>query len=83
MISAPSIITAIDDTIDVSLFYSLSEEEEKEGKEDKTIELLLSELNNLNSDFNTSDDQNKLRYYFKRYTKPHLNLISPPPEFHL
>lgn len=84
MLSAPSIISAIDNTIDVSALLSFAEEEEeKEGKGNKNIEIFLCELNKLNTDFDALRAQNKLKYYLKKYSKPHLNLISPPPELHL
>ncbi len=67
----------LDDTVDISVFYSLSEEEE----EIKHAKLLFSDneedLDYLRSVLKT----NNLCYFFKNYSKPHLNLISPPPDF--
>ena len=83
MLSAPSIIIAIDNSADVSLFYSLTEEEEKEGKENKNIEVLLSEIKTYERNIQTSDYQRNLGYYCKKYSNPHLNLVSPPPDFQL
>ncbi|WP_299382710.1 hypothetical protein [uncultured Lacinutrix sp.] len=77
IITAPSIIMILDDTVDISVFYSLSEEEE----EIKHAKLLFSDneedLDYLRSVLKT----NNLCYFFKNYSKPHLNLISPPPDF--
>lgn len=77
IITAPSIIMLLDDTVDISVFYSLSEEEE----EIKHAKLLFSDneedLDYLRSVLKT----NNLCYFFKNYSKPHLNLISPPPDF--
>ncbi|WP_299249112.1 hypothetical protein [uncultured Lacinutrix sp.] len=77
IITAPSIIMILDDTVDISVFYSLSEEEE----EIKHAKLLFSDneedLDYLRSILKT----NNLCYFFKNYSKPHLNLISPPPDF--
>jgi hypothetical protein len=74
LISAPSIITAMDDSFDVSIFYSITEEEE-------TAKILLEikpvEAEHLEFDYS----DNNLGYYYKSYSKPHLNLIFPPPEF--
>ncbi len=81
---APTILTLIDDSADVSMFYTASEEEEKKGSEkDKEIEILLFDLHNNELDAVSSNEENNLRYYFKKYPKPHLNLISPPPELHI
>ncbi|MDA9069665.1 hypothetical protein N9K07_02815 [Arenitalea sp.] len=82
-LTAPTIILIIDDSADVSIFYSSSEEEEKGSEKNKEIELLFFDLNNSYLDFASSEVENNLRYYFKNYPKPHLNLISPPPEFHI
>jgi len=81
MIIAPSIIVSIDKSIDISILYSISQEEEKEGKENKNIEeFLLSELDFFETDIYSYENQVALGYYLKNYPKPHLNLISPPPE---
>ncbi len=74
-ITAPSIITILDDSIDISVFYSLAEEEEKGGEK-----ILFFAANAIESDFNLIESENNLEYFFKKYTKPHLNLISPPPD---
>lgn len=81
VVSAPTIISAIDDSVDISILYSCTEEEEKESEKNKTFELIFSECKNDNFSFGFSDGRSSLNYRFKNYPKPHLNLISPPPEF--
>ena len=77
----PTILTMVDDSIDVSFFYSSAEEEEKGHEKTKDVEVLFSELN-INETYLTSSlVQNNLEYYFKTYPIPHLNLISPPPDY--
>ncbi|WP_231850257.1 hypothetical protein [Winogradskyella sp. PG-2] len=77
IISAPSIIMSFDDTIDITCFYGENEEEEKESLK------LLFEISTENLEdffvYNSSEFNNK--YAFKSYSKPHLNLVLPPPEF--
>ena len=76
IISAPTIITSFDDSVDISCFYGMGEEEESEN-----LKLLFD--NNLeNSDvlFVIKKNVHLIGYTFKTYPKPHLNLISPPPE---
>ncbi len=75
-ITTPAVAIIIDDSFDISYFNSISEEEEK-VREIKVIP---------NSDSNDSDEfylternMNKV-YFFKKYAKPHLNIISPPPD---
>ena len=82
-LTAPTIILIIDDSADVSIFYASSEEEEKGSEKNKEIEVLFFDLNNTDLDFASSEVENNLGYYFKNYPKPHLNLIFPPPEFHI
>ncbi|MDO7173484.1 hypothetical protein [Mariniflexile sp. AS56] len=78
LIMAPSVIVVLDDSIDTSIFYSIAEEEEN-GKTKK----LVSPFSLLNSDSIIGfklKTQRFFSYQFKNYPKPHLNLISPPPE---
>ncbi|MDO5987024.1 hypothetical protein Q4Q39_06340 [Flavivirga amylovorans] len=82
-LSAPTVITIVDDSIDVSFFFASSEEEEKGGKKDKDVEILVFDLNMSELDFVSNESENDLEYYFKNYPKPHLNLISPPPQLHI
>ena len=78
---APTVIMIIDDSADVSVFYTANEEEEKKGQEkDKDKELLLYDFLNAASDFDLNETENNLEYFFKKYPKPHLNLIIPPPD---
>ena len=80
-IAAPTIITMVDDTIDVSIIFSASEEEEKGNEKHIDVELLFSNDATNDSDLVYLSIENNLGYYFKKYPKPHLNLISPPPDF--
>ncbi|TYB75245.1 MULTISPECIES: hypothetical protein [Bizionia] len=75
-ISAPSIIIAIDDNVDVSMFYSIAEEENENIK----FPLAENDLNEVSHVF-LLDSKEHVGYMFKYYPKPHLNLISPPPDF--
>ncbi len=84
--SVPSIIIAIDDSVDISNFYGFSENEEenKENESEKFLEIVfISENSNKSDDFLASNNIDHEKYRFKNYSKPYLNLISPPPEQHL
>lgn len=76
LITAPSIIIAIDADVDVSILYSVSEEEE----ENKSINLVVTEQKETTESIYKEIAFLRLDYLFKSYTKPALNLISPPPE---
>lgn len=82
-LTAPTIILMIDDSVDVSVFYASSEEEEKGSEKNKEKELLIFDFNLNEADFASKETENNMRYFYKKYPKPHLNLISPPPEFHI
>lgn len=77
LIVAPSVIAAIDDSIDTSIFYSITEEEEH-SKTKIVINFSLHH-NDILSDFNLNPYE-FFSYQHKNYVKPHLNLISPPPD---
>ncbi|MDX1470647.1 MAG: hypothetical protein R3213_04055 [Flavobacteriaceae bacterium] len=81
-IIAPTVILMADDSFDVSMFYNITEEENKEREVDGKKEILFSI--SFNSDFNDVFYINRLdhSYHFSNYKTPHLNLISPPPEFY-
>jgi hypothetical protein len=79
-LTAPSALFMIDDSIDISILYESSEEEEKGNESIKDIELLFSELNGNKTNFISTEIENNLGYSTKNYPKPHLNLVSPPPE---
>jgi len=78
-IMAPTIIRLIDDSVDISIIYTTSEEE-KGGEKIKEIEVLFFELKHSLDEEVLSLNNSTSYYYFKNYLKPHLNLISPPPE---
>ena len=79
---APTVLIAIDDSIDVSSFYGFSEndEEKKDKESEKTFEVFFVENRNVSDGFSAFNILKQTEYRFKNYPKPHLNLISPPPE---
>jgi hypothetical protein len=82
-LTAPTVVLLIDDSIDVSSFYASSEEEEKGSEKNKEKELVFSDLDVSELGVTTLEVENNLGYFFKKYPKPHLNLIFPPPEFYI
>lgn len=77
-ITAPTIIIAVDNSVDVSVFYSVAEEENENLK----LPFPDNGFNGL-EDLVILESKENSRYYFKNYPKPHLNLISPPPELNI
>jgi hypothetical protein len=76
LLSAPTIILSFDSSVDVSSFYNINEEEENEN-----LKLLFKDVLDDSEFFIlTYTDLSLVRYPFKSYSNPHLNLIIPPPE---
>jgi len=83
-IIAPSVLAFVDVTIDVSFLIDASEEEEEKGKEkNKEFEIIVLALPTLCESYFNSEGEENLGYCFKKYSKPHLNLIFPPPEHYI
>jgi hypothetical protein len=79
IITAPTIISSMDDTVDISSFYGIGEEEESES-----FKLLFENTSEVSENsFIIDTDAHLVAYTYKKYPKPHLNLISPPPEGHI
>ncbi len=74
-LTAPAVIVMVDNSVDVSCFYSVSEEEKENGT-NVFFHINLSQQTN----FSLAKSINNDEYYFKKYSTPHLNIISPPPE---
>jgi hypothetical protein len=83
LITAPSIIVAIDDSIDVSMVFSTSKEEEKGNEKHLDIDVLFSIEKNNVVNLGFIFIENNFEYYYKKYPKTHLNIISPPPEVNI
>ncbi|WP_411894139.1 hypothetical protein [Winogradskyella sp. A2] len=76
IISAPTIISSIDNSIDISMFDSLGEEEESENFkiliESQTVDVEQIDFSLLEKD--------GIDFTHGLYSKPLINIISPPPE---
>ncbi len=84
LIIAPTVIVAVDDTIDISVVLTNSgDEEEEQGTEEKlVIEFLFTATKELQSSLVIIPLGDGLTYFYKKYPKPYLNIISPPPDTH-
>ena len=83
-LTAPTIIKLIDNSADISIFYTTSSPEEEKGAEKKIDSEILFNIILMGNLDNTSNKKgNNSDFYFKTYPKPHLNLISPPPEIYI
>ncbi|MDO6759939.1 hypothetical protein Q4566_06975 [Tamlana sp. 2_MG-2023] len=82
-IAAPTVIKMVDNTIDISFFYSFAEEEENGSTKNLNKEIVVLEDLNSESSFFVIFKENNMGYVSKNYTIPHLNLVSPPPDFYI
>ncbi len=78
----PTVLVIVDDTFDASISFSVVEEEEKGGEKDLDIELLF-DINIDSSDLTFKSSEYGMEYFYKRYAKPYLNIISPPPKLYI
>ncbi|RSK41642.1 hypothetical protein [Mangrovimonas spongiae] len=78
---APTVISVIEDTYDLTIFYSVNEEENKEQNEvQKNLEVKYLENLGFSSVFWDNDENNSFSYYLKNYSPLVLECVSPPPE---
>lgn len=78
LIVTPTVIIALDDSFDTSIFFSITEEEENSKAKN-----VISPFSVVSSEAVTNFSLKNYQIFsfrFKTYPKPHLNLISPPPE---
>lgn len=81
--SAPSILMAINDTVDISKFYGFCENEEENTENESEIffeSIFFIKNCNQSEYFLVSNNLDHTAYRFKNYSKPYLNLVSPPPQ---
>ncbi|MET2986379.1 hypothetical protein [Aureibaculum conchae] len=79
-IVAPSIISMTDNDIDVSMVFSLNEEEKKEKESEKDTEIKLLHIENPFSSF-MEVSVKIIKLCNENYSKHYLKLHLPPPEF--
>ncbi|MFT4698530.1 MAG: hypothetical protein ACI9SJ_001680 [Flavobacteriaceae bacterium] len=82
VIVAPTVLVIVDNTFDISILYS-SIEEEKGNEKHLDIESFLSKEKTIESDLVFALAENNIGYFYKMYPKPHLNVISPPPDLYI
>jgi hypothetical protein len=78
-IIAPTVISLVDSSVDISFIYSNSEEESS-NKQVEKVKIILSPFNINNLVFSSTIKVSALAHTNKNYTKPYLNLVFPPPE---
>ena len=89
ILAAPTVISLVDETQEISVFLDLSEEEEskegKKGKESKTdaeLKLFTASQNGL-SDLNKIQEKRNIRFRSKYYFSEYSKIDTPPPKTRL
>jgi len=80
LIIAQTIITMVDSSVDISSIYSNSEKESESQKGEKE-KIVLSPLKINQFIFYSTKKVSTLIQTHKNYTKPYLNMVSPPPQY--
>ena len=76
IVSTPAVIASMDDSIDITNFDGLGEEEETES-----FKLICEDFDgNLEEHLEDSFGFSAMQHALKNYSKPYLNQVSPPPE---
>lgn len=81
VLSLPTVISFVDNTVDVSILLSTSEEEEKEIENHIEIEVYTYFEKPGLCYYKNQIKKNNLDYILNNYSKPFFNVISPPPDF--
>lgn len=77
----PTFVIVLDDSVDVSMFYTASEEEkDKTQEKDNEKDFMAFELNSTLHVAGNELNENNLEYYFEVYKKPNIKLAFPPPK---
>jgi len=82
-LAMPAIIVMVDGSVDISYFYSVSEEEEKGNEKKLDIKILYSTLKTNSLGLVFTYQNSGFRCFLSKYTKPNLNIISPPPDSYI
>lgn len=79
-IVVPPVLSMIDKEYQQIVNFNVNEEENKTSN---VFEIIAENVNHFSLTFEESNTYGTVSYQFKTYPKPHLNLISPPPEIYI
>ena len=80
-IGLPTILTMVDNSIDISLVITTPDDEESE--KNLEFQVMFPQVKSNNSGISVSYLKINLLYFSKKYGKPYLDIISPPPDYHI
>lgn len=79
-IGLPTILTMVDNSIDISLIISTTTDEE-ESEKNMDFKVISPNIKSNNSGITLSNSKNSLLHCNKKYGKAYLDIISPPPDY--
>lgn len=80
-IGLPTILTMVDNSIDISLIISTNTDDE-ESEKNLDFQVMFSNVKSNNSGISLSFLKNSLLHCNIKYGKPNLDIISPPPDYY-
>tara|TARA_R110002049_G_scaffold80402_3_gene204460 strand:- start:444 stop:740 length:297 start_codon:yes stop_codon:yes gene_type:complete len=80
LISAPTIITLVDENQDISIFLNLSEEEEESHGKQAIKEIKVYPTTDLIVFFRKIQKKKNVRFTSKNYISLYPKILTPPPE---
>jgi|SRR5690606_849630 len=79
-IAAPTVISAVEKSYDVSIFFNMAEEENKVNETVKLFEVKLNDADKFHFAFFDFEKEKTYSSYLKTYAPSTIECISPPPE---
>lgn len=80
-IVSPTIISVVEKNFDVSILFSMNEEENNQKDSTKNVDLKFSNTKDQFSLFNSINESTLFDNYSKKYASITLENSSPPPEY--
>ncbi|MEE9406448.1 MAG: hypothetical protein V3V28_00095 [Polaribacter sp.] len=80
-IVSPTIISVVEKSFDVSILFSMNEEENNQKETSKNLDIEFSETKASLPLFSTLNKSTLFNFYSKKYASISLENSSPPPEF--
>ena len=79
-VTVPAVVSLLDGNIDITFLIDINEEESKEKESSKDSETKIVDISAANISLYGLELFGLMDFYLKNYSKPYLNLLSPPPE---
>ena len=79
-VTVPTVVSLLDGNTDITFLIDANEEESKEKESSKDSETKIVHISTSNLSLYGLVLSDLRSFYLKNYSKPYLNLLSPPPE---